>query len=323
MQNVIAPHRVGIALVLGWLGLALAASAQDTEPVGLSPNWTAGQWAEYELWSTRQREESITVQGDTQEFRTSRVTEGRLRWEVARVRDDGSSEVTLTIQELVITLTNRNGETRTFGGDDGADGPMAVMLDAITDRPFTVNVSSDGTPTSVDGTDAIREAADNPRAVPDDDVFLSLAHELAALPSSPEEAEPGTQWTSQILLPGDRLLGQFAFDYDTTTRYRITSQDRLQGVPVVEVTSSSEAEAIADRSRLPAEAPPLEADLDLEDSQSTIYFDTHRREIAASHTSGRSTLSGTLTLPNGVTVVGVVHSTYTGQVLRVATDDEE
>lgn len=322
------PHRllatVSIVTVVAALLPGAGAGQLEDDPIVLRPDWKPGQRSRYEFWTTRQRTMTMLAGDESQSFDSSMETEGQIVWEVQRVRENGSSTCTMTLEWMTANFTDHKGATSTNDSrrSKGDTEPIHDLLRAMSGVVLKVEVAADGMITGVSGTDTIRRRAVDPDAVPKDLNFIESASDLATLAAAPVQLDVGGSWkcdfewthdVSVLALPGLTLP---CFLHLKTT-YTLDGVEQLEDVRIAMVSGEAQAKLQIDRSDIPAQAPPIDVKLVDSSYQTQVMFDLHRAEAVGRNTTEQRTIEVTIRSPQhtvGQRMVENIHS----QVLRVA-----
>jgi len=288
------------------------ASAQT---VDLRPQWTEGQTALYEFWNQRRQTTTMSLGPNQREAAMTVTTEGRTRWTVDKVNDDGSSQCTMTLEWITAEIEN-NGETRVNDSRKGSGDSetMHAFLQAMVGVPLKVSVNRDGSIESVEGVDQMKRNIDSEleSLIPEPLDFVESASELATVPHAPAEAEPGDTFDAQYRWTHE--LGHT--DQDWT--YELASVEELEGVRVATVTGGVELKLDVDRSEMPPDAPPTDIRMTEASATSQVFFDLSRHEAIGRHARQETTIEVNITLPdNRGTLKRVTEQKIQSQTLRV------
>ena len=306
--------------------VALSQPAAETQTLNLRPQWSVGQTSEYDFWTRRQRQQNvkITVQGQPpreQEAGETAISNGRMRWVVDEVRPDGGATCTMTIDHITIEITNtqmqgkQTVDTRKAGDGDNADATR--MMKALTGVPMRVVIEPDGSVKSVEGVDEFRRklaAAGGPpaseEAGPSANDLVETASDLASLPGAPTEIRLDGRWDKQYRW--DHELGSV----DQDVNYRLAGFENIAGIPVATVTGTGKLKLDVDRSKFPADGPPI----DVKQTQGTlstqVYYDLLRHEAVGRNTLTKQVIQVKVSHPQ-VKIQTQMTQTVQEQVLRV------
>ncbi len=317
-----------VALLLLILALPAFAQGGDAEAAGvlLRPRWEAGQVSEYDFWTRRERQQSVkaVVNGQPPQEREAGETTtstGRMRWFVDEVRPDGGATCTMTIEHIVVEVTStqiqgkQTVDSRKAGDGDNADATR--MMKALTGIPMRVVIEPDGTVKSVEGIDTFRRklaAAGGPpasaEAGPSANDLVETASDLATLPGVPAEMKLDGKWDKSY--HWDHELG--SVDHDVS--YRLAGVETIADIPVATITGTGKLKLEVDRSKMPANGPPIAIE-QMEGTLSTqVYFDLLRHEAVGRNTLTRQVLQVRVNHPQ-VKIQTKMTQTVQGQVLRV------
>ena len=324
------------SLILSFAALLVALpvfAKPDAKPTNLRPQWEQGQSVRYAFWSKTLKTESATLAGQTQDEKTTYLTEGETTWKVDSTNPDGTLSCTMTLDKIKFTITSdKNKDKPTIVDSENPDPEQGVFKDlvaAMTQVPIKVTVKADGSIESVSGVDALRQAAG--QAVQDADIvpeeldFMESASELATLIAAPASATPGQTWNSKnkwnqnSVIPGTDTLGE----WDTTFTYDSVAD--IAGVPIATIKSKSEIEMKVDLSKLPEQSPDIDVQVQDATAKGEILFDLSRNETVARNDSMSYTATITVTPPTDripPIKINVTESSQS-QLLRIAEEAEE
>ncbi|MEM0915072.1 MAG: hypothetical protein AAGB29_12905 [Planctomycetota bacterium] len=298
-----------------WLTLCLAApAAAQTTDYDLRPAWVEGQTATYEFWTQRQRNITVSFDGQERSAATTLASEGESRWEVNRVADDGSATATLTLEWIVITLTGPDGsvlkvDSRRPGGDIPT---YKQLVDAVAGVPITVQVDPDGSVASVTGLDAMRRKwGAEPFPLEDRD-FIETATDTALLPAAPPALQLGGRWNTSF--GWSHELGTMHHDLTWT----LASIEDVEGIELATVDVAGRLRLEVDPDSLPDGAPPTDYRLTSGTFEGQVLFDLQRREAVGRNGIQEDTVEASTRLPDGRgTLKRVTKQRLQSQTLRI------
>ncbi len=305
-------------LVFALVGAVVAETPSDgpaAASVDLRPNFRAGRAASYRFWTQRQTEHRRTFAGRSSSISSRYVIEGVLGWTVDDVHDDGSATCTMKIEWMKWTITMPDGSNRTNDSREqpAEDDPRHQLLIAMTATPLEYEVAVDGMVNSVSGTDAIREAVDQPARVPHDLDFIESAADLAVLVAAPEKIEPGGRWEVPLSWTHD-----FGLMHHQMT-FTLSSLETLAGIPVATVSGTSEMSLEVDASKLPQNGPEVEVELLDASLEVQIMYDLARHEAVGRNSIENRTVRISAEV-SGRSAVTVGKERIQSQVLRISED---
>lgn len=292
-----------------------AAPAQTPAPatVNLQPKFVEGRVSRYDVWTHRARSMTGTFGGNSQSYDTKFDITGQVTWSVSKVNSDGSAECVMTIDWLAMTITLPDGTVQVNDSRRGSGDTEQVqsLLKAMSTVPITCDVNADGSVSRVRGTDAIRSRADADANVPEDLDFIESASDLATLPFAPAQTSPGKPW--KVPFEWSHELGMMRFD----TTFTLAGVEEIAGIPVATVTSSSALQLTVDRSKVPADGPPVDVRLRSGSASSQVMFDLQRGEAVGRNSMQSTQLEIRMDL-QGQTMTQTINETIQSQALRVS-----
>jgi len=292
---------------------AVAAPARADEPVDLRPKWEAGQTATYEFWTRVERSQTTAFGDRTSTSDMTTRYDGRLRWEVTEAGEGGTTAtMTLLWVKAEIAVGDADPQVIDTREASGDNEQVYAVLSAMAGKPLTITLSPDGTPTAIDGVDAVRNAlaGDLEPLQPEDEELLETATGLAALPAAPADAEPGATWSTSFTWP--HALGEAT--HDTTFTFERVST--MAGVPIAKVSATTDIELKPDREKI-GDAEGVSVTMTGGTESAELLFDLDRHEMVARNSVQRSTVEIGLDTPQGRvsrTMTEAVH----GQSIRVS-----
>ena len=297
---------------------ARVARADEAEAFNLRPQWTAGQTARYEVWSSRTQQATVTLGGQSRSTEFNMTSEGEVTWTVDKVKADGSATCTMTMDWLTLDMTGDDGKTHKNDSRKakGDIEPFHALLKALAGVPIKVSVASDGTITKVDGIKAIRSRIkpELKDLVPEDLDFIETASELATLVAAPLGAQAGKKWDADQRWTWSDPPFTGYMNHDLT--FTLAGVEDMAGLPVAVVDGRSKLKLELDRSDLPEGMPPFDVKLVKGDMQTQIMFDLTRSEAVGRNTIQTTTIDINIRMPNA-TISRRVEQTLQGQVLRI------
>lgn len=291
---------------------SLSATAQDT--LDIRPLWQEGQSARYQLTQTQTTR--VEMEGmDNQSAEQQTVTEfsGEITLRMIEAFEGGGGVVEKTIDDLQITVTGPEGESRTATADSADEmmEPLQQWLDAMVDRPLTYEVEADGEIASVAGFDAIQQQAGDMAPGLDERYFRNLGRDLVAISGAAADAAVGSQWTT--VQTSDHQFGEVTAD----VTYEIVGAEEPAGVPTVTIQRSATLDLEPELPDIPADGPEVDFQLLEGDSSGFIMFDRSRQEVAGYYNQRNLAAEIRISLPQQQITRRVSESTDT-QVLRIA-----
>ena len=284
--------------------------------VSLRPQWQTGQRARYGFWTERRQDISVRFDGNTRETGSTIVTEGELEWEIERVRPDGGAEALMTLDWMTAESRPDEGPPQTHDSrvSGGALPALQSLLEAMAGRPIRVTLRPDGSVASVDGVDAMRDAAEVAELVPEELDFVESATDLATLAFAPAEAEVGDTWSADFRWTHE--LGHV----DQSWEFELAGIESVAGVSVAMVEGKADLTLDTDtlRERAPADAPPTEVELETDEARQTIMFDLTRGEAVGRDMSFATTVHVTMSLPNNRRLAQTTREVERSQVWRLS-----
>ncbi|MEO0588840.1 MAG: hypothetical protein AAF078_14525 [Planctomycetota bacterium] len=311
---------VSVGFCVVWVVAVVAgaggASGQSAESAGveLRPAWKVGQRALYEFWTQRERQIDMQFDGRSRTVSTTLASKGQTEWVVTEVGDDGSAKGTMTLQWIVITLTQPDGSTmkvdsRRPGGDIPA---YKQLLDAVAGAPLVIEVDADGSVASVEGMNKMTAKYGGDEFPLEERDFIETATDLASLTGVPAMVAPGQRWSTTH--DWSHELGTMRHDLDWT----LSEVEDVEGIglAVVDVTGDLTLELGDDA--IPADAPPTQVRLVSGSIEGQVLFDTVRREAVGRNTVQNDVIRSTVRLPqNRGTLVRTTTQRVQSQSLRI------
>lgn len=289
------------------------------ESLNLQPKFVEGRVSRFELWSSRTRDATLTVQGNSRELPTSTFqTEGEVTWKIERVNADGSALCTMTLDWMKATMRAGENEvtadTRQLTGENAR---LEGLLSAIAGTPLSVTVKPDGTVEKVEGVNAIKQRAGEEISAPDELDFVETATELAVIAAARADMRISDDWSTQHNWNHSLELGpvQAKMRHDMT--YRVASLELIAGIPVVTVEGKADLRLNVDRASIPADGPNVDVQLKEGSFATQIMFDLSRREAVGRNVSQRTVVESTLS-QDGRSISQTISESVQSQVLRIA-----
>ena len=308
---------LSLAVVLVYLVLTPHAIAQDAQAYNLRPQWTAGQTARYEIWTSRTQRSTVSLADQKRTTDMNMVSEGEVTWTVDRVKPDGSAECTMTLDWLTLDYT-AGGKTLKNDSRKGSGEIESVqaLLKAMAGVPLKVSVAADGTVTKVDGTKTMggKLGADQKDMLPEELDFIETASDLATLIAAPESIGVGKKWDTKLKWTWSDQPFEGYMHHDMT--YTLTGVEDLAGLPVAMVEGRSKLKLELDRSALPEGMPPADVKLVKGELHTQVMFDLSRHEAVGRNATQTTTVDFTIKMPNA-TISRRLEETLTGQALRI------
>ncbi|MEM6333499.1 MAG: hypothetical protein AAF823_09195 [Planctomycetota bacterium] len=305
-----------VALAIGGavgVGSAAAQSA-ESEGVALRPAWAVGQRALYEFWTQRERQIDMQFDGRSRTVSTTLSSEGQTEWVVTEVGDDGSAKGTMTLQWIVITVTQPDGSTmkvdsRRAGGDIPA---YKQLLDAVAGVPLMIEVAADGSVASVEGMNQMTAKYGGDEFPLEERDFVETATDLAALTGVPAMVVPGQRWSTTH--DWSHELGTMRHDLNWT----LSEVEDVEGIGLAVVDVTGELTLELGDDAIPADAPQTQVRLVSGSIEGQVLFDTLRREAVGRNTVQNDVIRSTTRLPqNRGTLVRTTTQRVQSQSLRI------
>jgi len=290
------------------------------ESLNLQPTFVEGRVSRYELWSSRQRSATLTVQGNSRDIPTSTFqTEGEATWKIERVNSDGSALCTMTLDWMKATLSAGENpaitvDTRQLTGENAR---LEDLLSAIAGAPLSVTVKADGTVEKVEGVNAIQQRAGEEISAPDELDFVETATELAGIAAARADMRVNDEWRTQQNWNHSLELGPVEAKMRHDMTYRVASLELIAGIPVVTVEGKAELRLNVDRASIPADGPNVDVQLKEGSFATQIMFDLSRREAVGRNTVQRTVVESTLS-QGGRSLGQTISESVQSQVLRIA-----
>lgn len=270
-----------LALVTASLCLSLSvgasvASAQDEGVAfyNLQPQWVEGRTTRYRFETVRSDDVAMSVNDQTREAQTRMRSAGEMTWTVREVGGDGSAELEVVYDWLGLSFTPPQGEPQSADSREaGGFERLKDLCDAVAGTPLTVTFAADGSVSELEGYEAIRDNAEFSDGVPERLDFLESVTDKLCMPGAPPDAEPGDEW--EQLFTWNHRMGEM--EYDTT--YELVGVETMAGVPVATVRRESDLTLRVDREDIPADAPPINTNMESASASEDVLFDLSRNEV--------------------------------------------
>jgi|GEM_PF-883414 len=295
-----------------------AAPAINVEAINLRPMFVQGRTSRYEIWSHKVQD--VTMRMGPNQRQASRTTQlkGEISWTVQTVRPDGSATCVMTFEYLTLEMTDSSGD-RVFIDSRHARSDNEMMhtfLRAMTGVALRMEVSPEGTPLAVSGTQGIRQKMGSlpAEAAPDDLDFIENASELATLPGAPETLAVGGNWAMNYQWKHE--MGHLKHD----AQYVLSDVQEIAGIPIAIVDQTARLQLIPDYSKLPQGGPKVDIRQLAGTYQRQVMFDLQRHDTVGSNTTSSLTVEVRITLPNNQVITRTIVESAQEQVLRIAED---
>ncbi len=317
LHNRLCLARYG-ALVLLVLLAPTAVLAEPPETYNLRPDWTPGQTARYEVWSSRTQQATVTVAGESRATQFTLTSEGEMTWAVQKVKPDGSSVCTMTFDWIKVVFVGDDGKKLVSDSRKGSGDIESFhgLIKAMAGTAIKVTVATDGTVTAVDGVGAIRNKikSDLKEMVPEDLDFIEAASDLATLVAAPQDIAVGKKWDADAKWTWSDPPFEGHMHHDMS--FTFAGVEELAGLPVAMVEGRSKLKLELDRSSIPEEMPPYDVKLAKGELQTQVMFDLTRGEAVGRNSVQTTTIDVTIRMPS-VTITRRIDQTLQGQVLRI------
>lgn len=275
------PFRSGLTLMLAVLmlsgGAAFAQPADgEAETIDLRPMWESGQQSRYRITQSEVTRVEVPQLDRSRESTTEFEVE--VSWRVLEAAEGGGGTAEMVIEDMAMTVTAPNGESRRITANGGGEGTEQTQqwIGALTGKPLEVEVGPDGAVGSVEGYEAMRQAAGPLGENIDEAYCRELARDLAVMYSDGlRDAEPGDDWSHRF--PGSHQLGSLQY----TTDFTLRGVQRIAGVPVAMISTRSEIDFEAE---IPDELAGS-VDVRLADARQSgqVMFDLSRHEVVGAN----------------------------------------
>ncbi len=305
-----------IAAVL--LTAAPALYAQDADPAfDLRPHFKPGRTARYRVWTSHE----MTNKSPRGVVTNTRVFESEITWSVMEVRADGGADCQVVIDWLTCDLTTPDGSVlkNDSRADSGEVEAVHKLLVAVTGVPITVHVSGEGLIEGVSGTDAVRDAMENPDHAPDDQDYIEMATDLAMLIAAPPTIAPGGDWSTPV--QWTHIWGHVNYDL----KYELESVGPIAGIDVATVTGQSTSfnfEPGDDVLPVPEGTPPPEVAMSSAAVKTRVLFDLSRHEAVGRDTVETRSVDVALSIGDQTINMSMSERIHS-QALRIAEINEE
>lgn len=277
----------------------------------LRPRWVEGRVTRYRFETLRSDDVSMSVNDQNREAKTQMRSAGEMTWTVREVGDDGSAELEVVYDWLELSFTPPQGEAQSADSrEPGGVERLKDLCDAVAGTPLTVSFAADGSVNELEGYEAIKANAAFPEGVPERLDFLESVTDKLCLPGAPAEAEPGDAWEQQFTW--NHRMGEM--DYDTT--YELVGVETMAGIPVATIRSESELELEVDRGDMPADAPPINTNMESASASEDVLFDLSRNEVVGRYGAETYVLNIDINAPQA-RVSQRITQTVTHKLLRI------
>ncbi|MEM9418661.1 MAG: DUF6263 family protein [Planctomycetota bacterium] len=312
-----------LTVLLGVVTFALAEQPSDGEPatIDLGPRWVDGQTSRYEFWN--QMEQTVHLKlGDQSQTSSSTIeVEGEVTWEVNKVKADGSSVCTMTLDWMSYVNTPSEGKTVSVDSRKSPSADTKAMhelLAAMAGVELTIEIAPDGHVTKVKGVDKMKRKTSQPDFVPSELDFEETASDLAAIAYAPKPfaltpSGAGKSWKADFRWDHD--MGKM----DQKWTYDLARVEDIAGVQVAVVTGEGKfkLDPEVDKDR-PADAPPVNVKLLEGSAESEVLFDLSRHEAVGRHSFSNEKVLVTVQFPDGRKFERTITEETVGQVLRLS-----
>ncbi len=308
----------GLAVVAVLMLSISPALAEDDPSYNLRPQWSPGQTARYEVWSSRTQHATVTLGGQSRTTDLTMVSEGEITWVVDKVKPGGAATCTMTIDWLTLDYTPEDGKTLKNDSRKGSGDiePFHALLKAMSGVPIKVTVGPDGTVTKVQGVKAVgaKIKPELKEMVPDDLDFIETATDLASLVAAPESLQIGKKWKAGQKWTWSDSPFEGYMHHDMS--FTLSGVEEVAGLPIAVVDGRSKLKLELDRSDLPDGMPPFDVKLIKGELQTQVMFDLSRAEAVGRNSIQTTTIDVTIRMPNA-TITRRVEQTLQGQSLRI------
>ena len=252
--------------------------------------------------------------GKRKEAGTIIASSGRIKLTIDSVTPDGAATGTLVYEWITINITGPDGTTKKNDSrSSGEIPPLQNLIQSIAGEPITVTFNAEGEATGLSGLDNIESKLENKKAMPQKRDFLETARILMGIPDAPAQASVGTRWSEQFT--GSHQMG--SMDYDTTWTLDSVGQLGDVPIPVASISGQSRMTLDVDRSKMPANAPPVQVQMTNSENQSQIWFDLQLGEIVGRNNVSTNTVTASMSVGTQ-TLTQTTTERSTEQFLRVA-----
>jgi hypothetical protein len=298
--------RLLVIFVAMFLSLPTAARGESPAPndplqaPDLRPRFRQGQVSRYQIWTLRNQDITVNMNGQNQTASTGMEVTGEATWAIDLVRADGSASCVMTLDWIAVTLTASDGsslqnDSRRSSGDNEM---MHRILRAMAGVPMKIEVAPDGTIRGSSGSDAVKRRAGGEIKTPDDLDFMESASDLATLAGAPAQATPGRSWDTAATWNHD--MGKL----QQQTRYTLASLEEIAGIPVATVTGSASLRLEPDMSKFPktspdgSPAPKVDIRMTSGKASMQVMVDLQRHEAVGRNTVQESVIETRVRLQN-------------------------
>lgn len=299
--------------------------AQDAETVtvDLRPTWEAGQTSRYEFWNRMTQSADVQLADQSQSQTNTIHVVGEVTWTVNKVKPDGSSSCTMTLDWMSYDMKPSEGPSMAVDSRKPAKAetkPMHELISAMVEVPVTVEVAPDGHVTKIKGLEKMKSKTSQPDFVPSELDFEETASDLASLAYAPAPFDytppsgASNKWDAEFRWEHD--LGKM--DQDWT--YRLERVEEIEGMRVAVVSGEGKFDLEVEDQDRPAEAPPVNVKLLEGHATTQVMFDLSRHEAVGRHTTSTEKVRITIPFPDGRKFERTLTEISVGQVLRLSED---
>lgn len=293
-----------------------ASFAQDAaQAFDLRPLWKDGQRATYKI---TQQEFSSTTSPDnpnTLEERTD--IELDLTWEVLSASPDGGGVASMTLDNLIMTLTGPDGIEHRVTPTEAEELLQSAQdwINALLGTPIQVSIGPTGHIEAVSNYEPIIDKAGDAGSDMDEAYFIELAREIASLTGGDADQAPGAIWSFDH--NSSHRIGMFEGDlaYQTTAEFK--GVEEIAGVEVALIDRTSTMEFTPDLSDIPPQAPPIHVQTNEASETSQIMVDLSRHEIVGAFFQQVLEVEMSITLPDRE-IRGVTREVMNTKMIRTS-----
>ncbi|QQE10130.1 hypothetical protein JD969_11475 [Planctomycetota bacterium] len=314
-----------VLLLVMLFSASLVMGQEEEVEYDLRPLWEAGQETTYEFWNKRDRNISMSFNGNNQERADSYVSEGETTWVVDQVNTDGSSVCRMKVDWIALTVKGPDGEEIVIDSrkdNTGRFEALGKILKAMASGWLTLDIAANGEVTKVTGMEAMKTLVDDPEDIPSELDFKETGSDLAQLIGPPPMLAVGGSWNHEFRWTTDIGLDPIKMFINYDIDYTLTSVENIEGIPVATIDGTGPMRLEVDMEDVPAGMPPIDIRMTDSHTQTQILFDLLRHEAVGRNTTQNETFVVTVTTPNGA-IVQEFQIKHQGQILRIKEGDAE
>ncbi len=270
-------------LILIMLLMAMASPAVNAQDkVDLRSRWKTGQTSRYRVTETSLTTFEAEGLPEAQRRQMLSVFSAETQWSVLEALPDGGGQARLSVMKMKMEMTGPDGETHTITPDtnDERFETMVQWMRALADHPLTYAINADGTIASVEGGQAVKNAAGELGERLEDSYFREVGSDLAALTGGAAQLDAGSTWSHRH--SGKRLNAPEG-DVDYETQYTLAGVEQIAGVPIAMIQRQTSIRFTPELPELPADAPAIDIRLVDQSNSAQLLYDRSRAELVGAN----------------------------------------